>query len=200
MYCQKHPVNILKIYCETCGELICNDCTVCLHQGHNYDLVSDIFPRYKEEIATSLQPMKLWLAIIDKAVKTLDTRAKEIDDQRMTVEAKNHEEINCLQQALEQRRTELGHLHQHTQKLKGLAEKRDQCQLVKTQLSSCLDYVEGSLKTDSEGEILAMNIPVLKQIEQITAEFHPDTLAPQQEADIQMICLTSRYPAEDLLK
>ena len=47
--------------------------------------------------------------------------------------------------------------------------------------------MEGSLKTDSEGEILAMKIPVLKQIEQITAEFKPDTLAPQQEADIQLL-------------
>ena len=82
-YCQKHPVNILKIYCETCGELICNDCIIRLHQGHTYDLVTDIFPRYKEEIASSLQPMKLWLATVDKAIQTLDTRANEIDDQRM---------------------------------------------------------------------------------------------------------------------
>jgi len=88
-YCQKHPVNILKIYCETCGEHICNDCIIRLHQGHNYDLVTDIFPRYNEEIASSLQPMKLWLAIVDKAIQTLDTRANEIDDQRTTVEAKS---------------------------------------------------------------------------------------------------------------
>ena len=32
-----------------------------------------------------------------------------------------------------------------------------------------------------------MKIPVLKQIEQITAEFKPNTLAPQQEADIQLL-------------
>ena len=35
LYCPKHLENILKIYCETCGELICNDCTIRLHQGHN---------------------------------------------------------------------------------------------------------------------------------------------------------------------
>ena len=92
MYCQKHPLNILKIYCETCGELICNDCIIRLHQGHTYDLVTDIFPRYKEEIASSLQPMKpmkLWLATVDKAIQTLDTRANEIDDQRMNCWSQN---------------------------------------------------------------------------------------------------------------
>ena len=189
MYCLKHRENILKIYCETCGELICNDCTIRLHQGHNYDLVTDTFPKHKEEIVSSLQPVKEQLATVGKAVQALDTRKKEIEDQRMTVEADIHKHIDRLHQALEQRRTELvGQLHRLTQqKLKGLAAQRDQCELVQTQLSSCLDYVEGSLKTGSEGEILAMKTPVLKQIGQIAAEFNPDTLAPEQEANIQLL-------------
>ena len=189
MYCPKHQENILKIYCETCGELICNDCTIRLHQGHNYDLVTDTFPKHKEEIVSSLQPVKQQLATVNKAVQALDTRTKEIEDQRMTVEADIHKQIDRLHQALEQRRTYLvGQLHQLTQqKLKGLAAQRDQCELVQTQLSSCLDYVEGSLKTGSEGEILAMKTPVLKQIGQIAAEFNPNMLAPEQEANIQLV-------------
>ena len=189
MYCPKHPENILKIYCESCGELICNDCTIRLHQGHNYDLVTDTFPKHKEEIVSSLQPVKQQLATVNKAVQALDTRTKEIEDQRMTVEADIHKHIDRLHQTLEQRRTELvGQLHQLTQqKLKGLAAQRDQCELVQTQFSSCLDYVEGSLKTGTKGEILAMKTPVLKQIGQITAEFNPNTLAPEQEANIQLV-------------
>ena len=188
MYCTKHVQKKLKIYCETCGELICNDCTIRLHQGHNYDLVTDTFPKHKEEIVSSLQPVKQQLATVNNAIQALDTRTKEIEDQRMTIEADIHTQIERLHQALEQRRTELvGQLHQHTQqKLKGLAAQRDQCELIQTQLSSCLDYVEGSLKTGSEGEILALKTPVLKQIEQIAAEFKPDVLAPQQEADIHL--------------
>ena len=189
MYCTKHVQKKLKIYCETCGELICNDCTIRLHQGHNYDLVTDTFPKHKEEIVSSLQPVKQQLATVNNAIQALDTRTKEIEDQRMTIEADIHTQIERLHQALDQRRTELiGQLHQHTQqKLKGLAAQRDQCELIQTQLSSCLDYVEGSLKTGSEGEILALKIPVLKQIEQIAAEFKPDVLAPQQEADIHLV-------------
>ena len=189
MYCPKHPEKMLEIYCETCGELICNHCTIRLHQGHKYDVVTDTFPKHKEEIVSSLQPVKQQLATVNKAVQALDTRKKEIEEQRMTVEADIHKHIDRLHQALEQRRTELvGQLHRVTQqKLKGLAAQRDQCELVQTQLSSCLDYVEGSLKTGTEGEILAMKTPVLKQIEQIAAEFNPNTLAPEQEANIQLV-------------
>ena len=221
MYCPKHQENILKIYCETCGELICNDCTIRLHQGHNYDLITDTFPKHKEEIASQLQPVKQQLATVNKAVQALDTRTKEIEDKRMTVEADIHKQIDHLHQALEQRRSDLvDQLHQLTQqKLKGLAAQRDQCELVQAQLSSCLDYVEGSLKTGSKGEILAMKIPVLKQIEQITAKFKPNILAPQQEADIQLVtddtldlqvpevvagrysvCCTKSFPTGDGLK
>ena len=103
---------------------------------------------------------------------------------------------NLCIKPLEQRRIELvGQLLRLTQqKLKGLAAQRDQCELVQTQLSSCLDYVEGSLKTGSEGEILAMKTPVLKQIGQIAAEFNPHTLAPEQEANIQLLADESGPP------
>ena len=153
------------------------------------DVVTDTFPKHKEEIVSSLQPVKQQLATVNKAVQAIDTRTKEIEGQRMTVESDIHKHIDCLHQALEQRRTELvGQLHQLTQqKLKGLAAQRDQCELIQTQLSSCLDYVEGSLKTGTQGVILSMKIHVLKQIGQIAAEFNPNTLAPEQEANIQLV-------------
>ena len=189
MYCSQHPGEKLKIYCETCGELICNDCTIRLHQGHNYDLVTDTFQRHKGEIVSSLQPVKQHLATVNEAIQALDTRKKDIEDQRVAIEADIHKQINRLLQALEQRRTELvGQLDQLTQqKLKGLAAQRDQCELVQTQLSSCLDYVEGSLKTSSEGEILAKKTTVLKQVQQITAKFNPIMMAPEQEADMILV-------------
>ena len=189
VYCPQHPGKKLKIYCETCGELICNDCTIRLHHGHNYDLVTDTFQRHKREIVSSLQPVKQHLATVNEAMQSIDTRKLDIEEQRVAIEADIHKQINELLQALEQRRTELvGQLDKLTQqKLKGLAAQRDQCELVQTQLSSCLDYVEGSLKTSGEGEILAMKSTVLKQVQQITAEFNPNTLAPEQKANMFLV-------------
>ena len=194
-YCPKHAENILKIYCETCGELICSDCIIRLHRRHNYDLVTDTFQRYKGEILSSLQPVKQHLDTVNEAIQALDTRKKDIEEQRMTIEADIHKEINRLLQALEQRRTELvGQLDQLTQqKLKDLAAQKDQCELVQTQLSSCLDYVESSLKTSSEGEILTMKSTVLKQVQQITAEFNPNTLAPEQKANMLLVTRNVEY-------
>ena len=189
MPCKKHPENLLKIYCETCNELICNDCTIRLHQGHQYDLISDTFPKHKQELVNHLEPVKHHLVTVNQALSNFDTRSKEIHDQRAAIQADIHKEIDQLHQALEQRRTELiGQLDQLTQhKLKTLVAQRDQVELLHTQLASCLEYVEGSLKTGTQGEILGMKAPVLKQIERITTGFNLDTLVPEEEANMFLI-------------
>ena len=195
-YCPRHPKKKLKIFCETCSELICNDCTVGLHPRpeHCYNLVSDIFTKHKDEIVASLQPVKQQLSTVTKALHSLEESVREIEEQKMTIEAAVHKEINLLQQLLEQRRTELiSKLDHLTQlKLKTLATQRDQVELVQVKLSSCLDYVEGGMKTGTEGEVLAMKVPVLKRIEQITADFKPATLQPEEEANLELIANTKQ--------
>ena len=188
-YCPRHPESILKIFCETCSELICIDCTIKLHQGHNYDLVADTFSKHKDEIVASLQPVKQQFSTVITALHTFEERVREIEEQKTTIEAAVHKEINLLQQLLEQRRTELiSKLDHLTQlKLKTLATQRDQVELVQVKLSSCLDYVDGGLKTGTEGEVLAMKAPVLKRIKQITADFKPATLQPEEGADLGLI-------------
>ena len=73
------------------------------------------------------------------------------------------------------------------QKLKSLAAQRDQVEITQVKLTSCLEYAEGGLQTGTEGEVLAMKAPVLKRIEQISAEFDPVTIQPETEADLKLV-------------
>ena len=186
--CKKHSSMELKIYCESCSELICSDCTVRLHQGHNFDLVGDVFPKHKEEIVSSLKPVRENLDKVNLALKVFDTRAKEINDQRETVEADINREIDRQHQILDQRRVHLvGSLNMLTQQnFKGLATQRDHVEVLHAKMSSCLEYAKGGLETGTEGEVLAMKAPVLQRIKQITAEFDLATIQPQTDADIEL--------------
>ena len=187
--CLKHLNKKLKIYCETCGELICSDCTIRRHKDHNYNLVGEVFTKHKEEIVSGLKPVKEKLDNVQQALQVFDTRAKEINEQRVTVEANIHKEFDQQQRLLDQQRIELvGELDSHTQqKLKSLAAQRDQVEIAQVKLTSCLEYAEGGLETGTEGEVLAMKAPVLKRIEQINAEFDPATIQPETKADIQLL-------------
>ena len=187
MFCSKHLTKELDLYCETCEELVCRDCTVRIHREHQYDLVTDAFQKHKDVLVASLQPVERQLDTVTKSLKQLDTQCQQITDQRETLVGNIHKTIRQLQEALEVRKTELiGQLDQITQrKLKTLAAQRDQVELVQTQLSSCLDFVKESLRTGSEGEVLAMKKPVVKQVEETTTEFKAEVLVPQERADIR---------------
>ena len=192
MFCSKHPAKELDLYCETCEELVCHDCTVRIHRDHQYDLVTDAFQKHKEILVTSLQPVERQLDTVTKSLQQLDTQCQQITDHRETLVGKIHRTIQQLQETLEVRKVELiGQLDQITQgKLKTLAAQRDQIELVQAQLSSCLDFVKKSLRIGSEGEILAMKKPVVKQVEEITAEFKAEVLVPQERSDIRFSAST----------
>ena len=183
MLCSKHPTKELDLYCETCEELVCRDCTVHVHRDHQYDLVSDAFQKHKDVLVASLQPVEQQLDTVTKSLQQLDTQCQQITDQREALVVNTHKTIQQLQEALEARRTELiDQLDQISQKkLKTLAAQRDQIELVQTQLSGCLDFVKESLRTGSEGEVLAVKI---------TAEFKAEDLAPQERADIRFSAST----------
>ena len=123
---------------------------------------------------------------VNLALKAFDTRAKEINDQKLTVEADINREIDQQHQILDQCKVQIMHnLDSLTQQtLKALAIQRDHVEVLHVKMTSCLDYAESSLETGTEGEVLAMEAPVLQWIEQITAEFNPATIQPQTEADI----------------
>ena len=196
-YCSKHPAKESDLYCETCDELICRDCIVRVHRDHQYDLIPDAFPKHKNVIVDRLQPVKQQLGIVNEAIESLDNRRQAISDQRMAIETNIHKTIRRLQEALEERKTELiGQLDLLTQqKLKSLAAQRDEFELIQTRLSSCLDFVNESLRTGSQAEILAVKKPVVQQIEGMTAEFKPDALALVERADLKFTANTELTPA-----
>ena len=178
----------MKLYCETCGELICLHCALKTgkHHNHDYTLIDEAFETYKKEIGSLLEPINRKLASVDEVLTQFDKDNGEISGQRAAIEADIHNTIYELHQVLDIRRTKLiSRLHQLTQrKLKYLAAKRDQAETVHTQLSSCQDYMKQSIRTDRRGEALEMKMTVLKQVKELTTTVQPDALKPNTKADI----------------
>ena len=119
----------------------------------------------------------------------MDAREKEIHDQRVTIEAKVLQRVEQLCKALERRGEalvgELDHLTQ--QKLKNLATQKEEINTIQVQYSSCLEDVENSLKTDTEGEKLATKASTLDHIQQRTPKIDPDKLYPHETANMVMV-------------
>ena len=162
LYCSKHPGKELDLFCETDQELICQHCIVKTHRDHQYDLVSEAFPKHREAVASHLEPVRQQLSTVNKAVQDLGTAQDQVAEQQAAIEADIQMKIRQLHEAIEMRKTELiGQLDQIVQqKLKTLSIQRGELEFIQTRLNSCLEFVSNSLKTGSEGEILAMEVPL----------------------------------------
>ena len=192
--CFEHAEEELKLYCETCGELVCYQCVIKggKHHDHDYALLQIAFEKYKEEITSSLEPMEKQVTIIKKALEQLNTRCGEISDQRAAIEDNIHVTFRRLREVLKVRETELiTQLHQMTQaKLKSLAAKSDQIETTLAKLSSCLHFMGESLKTGNKNDVLMMKMNTVQQVKELTTPFQPDMLKPNTEADMIISALT----------
>ena len=180
LYCSLHEGKELELYCETCEELICHNCTVKKHKDHQYDLVSDTFEQQKAEITASMEPVEMQLETINKAIGKIERQSKAVKANIEDVEDEIKKEIEKLHHILELRKAELlSKVNEEGQKkLKRLATQKDEMETVQTQLVSCLTFVKESLKRGSQGEVMKMKKGVSRQINEITDSIKPDQLPP----------------------
>ena len=187
-YCSEHTREELKLYCETCGTLVCEQCTMKAGQHYSHDcaLIEPAFETYKNEIAPLLESVNKQATCIDEILFQLEKGGGEVSDQQAAIEADIHDTINRLHQVLDIRKTELiARLHQVTQrKQKDLAAQKDQAETIRAQLSSCQDYMKQSIETDRLDEALKMKTTVLKQVKELTTTVQPDALRPNTKANI----------------
>ena len=189
LYCSLHKGKELELYCETCEELICHNCTVKKHRDHQYDLVDDMFEKHKAEMVTSLDPIENELGVVVKALEHIEQRSADVNDQRVATKTEIQRIVQQLHEMLEARKTELmGKVDEYAdQKVKNLAAQKDEVETVHTQLVSCLSFVKESLRTGSQGEVMKIKKTVMKQIKEMTDNFKPDMLPPCELAYIEFI-------------
>ena len=80
MYCNEHPGEILKVYCETCDQLICRDCMDFKHvkPDHLCFLLKDVANRYKERLALNNKKMDDVLTEGNALVQRLRSMTEEL--------------------------------------------------------------------------------------------------------------------------
>ena len=195
--CSNHPGEELDLFCETDQELICRECIVMTHRDHQYDLVNKVFPKHRDAVASHLEPVRQQLSAVNNAIQDIGSVQDQVMEQQAAIEADILAKIRQLHESLDVRKTELiGQLDQMTQqKVKTLSVQRDELELVQTQLNSCLQFVSDSLKTCSEGEILAMEKPVMQQVKEMCAEFDTNKLQPHEQADMELTASSELLPS-----
>ena len=186
MKCNHHNEPI-KVYCETCQELICRDCTVSKrHQNHDYNLVTESYPKHHQEIEANLTKIKTKVADVNTAVTNLITRETEVTKQGEDVKKQIHTQsqliINLVQQSQRQLVQQVDTAVQ--QKIQLLTKQREEAEAVLKQLKGCEKFVEQSLKVGSQQQILREKQNMVQVMTTVNQDVKPVVFQPIEEANI----------------
>ena len=100
-YCSDHEGEELKLYCRTCQEVICRDCTIVTHKQHDYTFIKDV----REELVQEMQDL---LGHVEGKVEEFtchQNHLQEIDRKsKKSVDACSNRDCNLVTNILVRRR------------------------------------------------------------------------------------------------
>ena len=136
-YCSMHSSEEIKVYCEDCKKFTCFKCVVsgAEHHSHAYKLLDS----YRDDILSSLEPVRDQLSTTNTAVKQIDTQCAEVGDQQAASENRLDQIIGQMYATLDARKAELKSQIRRlaSNKLKNLAIQKEQIMKTRTQLEQC---------------------------------------------------------------
>ena len=179
--CQKHPEEMLKLYCQDCEILVCRDCVLVTHKNHNYSFVDDVIEGEKQLLKdTTLQELDKILASTNEAINGVEqTQAKVLshNDQHITQLNKTFQEITDM--ANKHKQIVLDEINQITKDdLSPLQKQQDNLTMLKKNVEKCHDFTSNTLRTGTNSEIMSARKQMLERTKHLKELHDGSQLSP----------------------
>ena len=172
----------MELYCETCNSVVCHDCAVFTHKGHEYNLIANSFTKHKEALENSHNSLKEKLQALKKALSALREKEGEIRERGEGVLEEIHEMVEEMMNVLKKKLTEQAK-RVTDDKLKVLSEQIKSAEMSLSVLEGVEDYVEQSLKTGSSQQVLGSKKQMMERMSEVTAQINVEELHPKEKID-----------------
>ena len=188
MNCSKHD-DPLRIFCETCEEVICGYCAIGNHRNHNCTPIKDSYDKHHKELETSLNPVKRVMDDIVIFLTALTKRENEVKEQGDIVKQEIHVIVEETIEKLRQSERELTREVEvaTNSKLQVLSCQKELVEMSSSRLKDCKEFVEQILKTGSQQQVLMFKKQMMEHMSHVTKEINVEEYIPIEKADIQLI-------------
>ena len=189
MECSSHG-KPLEVYCDTCDKLICQLCTTAkAHRNHEYEPLTDAFPRHQQQIVDSLQQVKKKLAAITTAIQAVETQEggflEQVGAVRREIEATVQQLMQLLQESERQLMRELDQVTDAY--VEKISARKKEADITIAQLKSCKDFAEEELRIGSQQEILVMKGQMVERMAAVCSLVKEDNLRPLEETRVRFL-------------
>ena len=156
--CKEHDGEMLKLFCETCDEAICRDCTIVKHREHKYTFVKDAFSKGKESVVKILSETKAKASVLQEALAGVAEVKRNVHSY---AEQTEKEVFTCFQEltaCLNIRCNELISSVEELKKtkLKSLDLQQGELETALGSVQSSIEFTERALEHGSEVDFLNM--------------------------------------------
>ena len=169
--CPKHDGETLKLFCQTCEQPICRDCTVIDHHGHRYLFIKDIFAAEKEKVLKIVQESRAIISSLESSVAAVDAQEIKLQESSLKVRRCIDSFINAQIEFL---KTQGEHLKNELQRSistqeEGFHSQKDTLFLSLGCLKSSVEFTEQALSRVDEAAVLTAKSQLSQQLKQSTA-------------------------------
>lgn len=184
--CPHHHDQHMKLYCYTCEQLVCRDCTLVGHLGHNFEFLTKCAPKSRKELGALTVPLLKIQADITVAQKRLERIEAQLTVQEAKTSGAIHTSFAEMRADLDLREIEL------MNKLSGMvSDKRnaitrqsDILQEADSEIKSVLDTVNEALQDSSDGDLMTTQTRLEQRVKQEQRRHGNLPLKPDISADI----------------
>ena len=157
--CKEHEGEMLKLFCETCDEAICRDCTIVKHREHKYTFVKDAFSKGKESVLKILSESKTKASVLKEALDGVTEVEKSVQS---NAEQTVQEVLTCFQELTACLNIRCNALICSIEelkkgKLKSLEIQKGELETALGSVQSSIEFTERALEHGSEVDILNMH-------------------------------------------
>ena len=176
----------LKIFCGTCEELICHDCTIRIHRDHEYDLVSDCYLKHCQKLEASIKLVSNKVTAVTDVITALKDRENEIREQDEVVK----EEIHVLvEEMIDILRQSERHLSREVDtvtgsKLQVLSEQKKSAETRLSQLKDCQKLLEQRLEIGSLQKVVTNTRQMMDHTSYVTQQVNIEEYNPREKANL----------------
>ena len=185
MNCTDHN-KPLEIFCERCQKLICQSCTIRRHKDHNYDVVSDTFPKHRQDIEKVVEVVAKKMVALQDALTAITRREEEVtkqrDDRIKEIRLQVQGIVELVTQTGKQLEGEVTRVAKG--KLQLLGQQKEEAELAVIQLKSCKEFVEKGLEVGSQQQILSEKKSMIEGMKVVSTQINPDVFQLVEEANI----------------
>ena len=155
-------------------------------KDHNYDLVSDTFPKHRQDIEKVVEVVVKKMVALQDALTAITRREEEVtkqrDDRIKEIRLQVQGIVELVTQTGEQLEGEVARIAKG--KLQLLGEQKEEVELAVVQLKSCKEFVEKGLEVGSQQQILSEKKSMIEGMEVVSTQINPDVFQPVEEANI----------------